>query len=191
MKQPPPTAPAARGKRTLLWIGLAVLAPVVLSYAFYYLFPRDSFVNYGELLPVGPVHPVQGTTPDGKLLRLDDLKGHWTMVVAAGGACDTTCSRMLYAMRQSRTMQGKAMDRVERLWLVTDDAALSAAMLEEHPGLIIARTTARQVEALPRGSNAVYLLDPLGNQVLAWPRDPDIKALAKDLARLLKASRIG
>jgi hypothetical protein len=34
-------------------------------------------------------------------------------------------------------------------------------------------------------------MDPLGNQVLAWPRPPDPKALAKDLGRLLKASRIG
>ena len=35
------------------------------------------------------------------------------------------------------------------------------------------------------------LIDPLGNQVLRY-RDPvDIKGLARDLARLLKASRIG
>jgi hypothetical protein len=35
------------------------------------------------------------------------------------------------------------------------------------------------------------LIDPLGNWVLAWPADPDIKALAKDLGRVLRASRIG
>jgi hypothetical protein len=43
----------------------------------------------------------------------------------------------------------------------------------------------------PRGDDAIYLVDPLGNEVLAWPMDPDIKALAKDLTRLLHASQIG
>ena len=37
----------------------------------------------------------------------------------------------------------------------------------------------------------IYLVDPLGNVVLAYPADPDSKRLAKDLERLLKASRIG
>ena len=41
------------------------------------------------------------------------------------------------------------------------------------------------------GSDRIYLFDPLGNLVLAYSRDPDIKALAKDLTRLLTASRIG
>ena len=49
----------------------------------------------------------------------------------------------------------------------------------------------RAVAALPKGEDAIYLVDPLGNQVLAWPRDPDIKALARDLTRVLEASRIG
>jgi len=34
-------------------------------------------------------------------------------------------------------------------------------------------------------------VDPLGNLVLRYPDDPDIKKMAGDLTRLLKASRIG
>jgi hypothetical protein len=37
----------------------------------------------------------------------------------------------------------------------------------------------------------IYLIDPLGNIVLRYPADPDIKRMAKDLERLLRASRIG
>jgi len=88
-------------------------------------------------------------------------------------------------------MQGKDMDRVARAWIVTDDAAPAAATLAEHPGIVVARLPADQIAKLPKGGTAVVLMDPLGNQVLAWPRQPDAKALAKDLARLLKASRIG
>jgi hypothetical protein len=37
----------------------------------------------------------------------------------------------------------------------------------------------------------IYLIDPLGNIVLRFPADPDIKRMAKDLERLLRVSRIG
>jgi hypothetical protein len=37
----------------------------------------------------------------------------------------------------------------------------------------------------------VYVIDPLGNLVLRYPTNPDIRGIANDLARLLKASRIG
>jgi len=43
----------------------------------------------------------------------------------------------------------------------------------------------------PSGPLSLYAVDPLGNLVLAWPADPDIKGIARDLTRLLKASRIG
>ena len=109
----------------------------------------------------------------------------------ARGACDAACGETLYATRQARTMQGKDMDRVARAWIVTDDAVPAPERLAEHPGIVVARLPASEVAKLPKGGSAVVLMDPLGNQVLAWPRQPDPKALAKDLSRLLKASRIG
>jgi len=35
------------------------------------------------------------------------------------------------------------------------------------------------------------VIDPLGNLMLRFPRDPDPRLMIKDLARLLKASRVG
>jgi hypothetical protein len=64
-------------------------------------------------------------------------------------------------------------------------------VLDEHPDLAVARVDAAVAAALPEGFDRIYLIDPLGNLVLAWPADPDIKAMAKDLTRLLRASRIG
>ena len=34
----------------------------------------------------------------------------------------------------------------------------------------------------PEGADRIYLIDPLGNFVLAWPSNPDIKAMARDLS---------
>jgi hypothetical protein len=190
---PGPVDPAAarRARRTLLLIVAAVVAPVALSYFFYYFMPRAAFTNYGELLPTAPLPQLAGTSLDGRALGTADLRGKWTILVPAGGACDAACGEALYATRQARTMQGKDSDRVERAWIVTDDAAPAPQRLAEHPGIIVLRLPAAEVARLPKAGNAVVLVDPLGNQVLAWPRQPDAKALAKDLGRLLKASRIG
>ena len=112
------------------------------------------------------------------------------MLVVAPAACDEACAKTLYATRQARTIQGKEMDRVVRVWLATGDGTPPPALARRASGPA-GRPRRRRPRRLPKGPQAVYLVDPLGNQVLAWPRDPDIKAMAKDLGRLLKASRIG
>ena len=74
---------------------------------------------------------------------------------------------------------------------VRRDGAPPATLAAEHPDLVTARVPAGALGAWPAGDERIYLVDPLGNFVLAFPRDPDIKAMAKDLTRLLRASRIG
>jgi len=189
-----PSAPSPRargGRRTLLLIAAVTLAPVVASYTAYYLFPREPAANYGTLMPTAPIPGIEGTRPDGSKFRLEDLRGRWVLVAQGGGDCDAACERKLYAMRQARTMQGKEQDRIVRVWLVPGDATLSAALLAQHPGLVVVRVPHSVPAKFPGGANPLYLIDPLGNLVLRYPDDPDIKGIARDLTRLLRASRIG
>ena len=72
-----PNPRARGGKRTLLLIAAVTLAPVIASYAAYYLFPRSPAVNYGTLLPTAPIEGIEGTRPDGAPFRLEDLRGRW------------------------------------------------------------------------------------------------------------------
>jgi hypothetical protein len=188
---PAPTDRARRARRTLLLIGAIAVAPILASYTIYYLFPRATFTNYGTLLPTAPAPEVAGQRLDGTPFRLADLRGRWVLVVAGDGACDAACRRMLYATRQARTMQGREQDRIARAWLVTGDVPPDPDVLADHPGLVVARVPGAGIAALPRGAGAIYLVDPLGNLVLHYPDDPDIKGLAKDLGRVLKASGIG
>ncbi len=73
----------------------------------------------------------------------------------------------------------------------------SPDLATDHPDLAVAAATAEQLARLPiRAATldkgvSIFLLDPRGNLVLRYPADPDIKRLAKDLERLLRASRIG
>jgi peroxiredoxin len=194
MSEPvPPNAGMSRGnRRTLVLLALVTVAPVVASYAAYYWFPREKQANYGELLPTQPAPELAGTTPDGAVFRLSELRGKWVLATAASGACDRACMQTLYATRQARTIQGREMERVVRLLVVTDaDGAPAASLAGEHPDLVTARVAPGALAAWPAGDDRVYLIDPLGNLVLAYPRDPDVKAMAKDVTRLLKASRIG
>jgi cytochrome oxidase Cu insertion factor (SCO1/SenC/PrrC family) len=179
-----------RTRRTLLLIAAIGVAPVVASYATYYFWPRETQVNYGALLAT-PAPGIEGVRSDGRPFQLADLHGRWVLAMAAPGACDTACDRMLYATRQARTIQGREMDRVVRLWLVTDAAPLPPTLATNHPELDVVRVTPQVAARLPSEGARIYLIDPRGNLVLTWPADPDIKALAKDLERLLRASQIG
>ncbi len=186
----PPGGRERRARRTLVLLALVCIAPVAASYAIYYLFPRSAQVNYGTLLPTAPAPAIEGNTAE-RPFRLADLRGRWVLLVVANDACDKACERLLYATRQARTMQGKDQDRVVRVLLSEGDGgALPAALLAQHPGLVVV-SGAHGVAALPGGGKGPLLVDPLGNVVLSYPEDPDIKGLAGDLSRLLRASRIG
>ncbi|HVF64183.1 MAG TPA: hypothetical protein VNE58_09330 [Casimicrobiaceae bacterium] len=186
-----PARHARRSKRTLVMIAAAVIAPVALSYSIYFFAPRGAFTNYGELLPTKPIAPITGVEDSGKMFRLAERPGRWVVLIPSTRTGQKANETMLFATRQARTMQGRERERIERLWLVADEAHADAKLVAEHPDVVVVRTSAEQIRTLPKGAEAIYLIDPLGNLVLAWPRDPDIKALSRDLSRLLKASRIG
>ncbi|HZI84036.1 MAG TPA: hypothetical protein VFF44_08980, partial [Casimicrobiaceae bacterium] len=124
--------------------------------------------------------------------RLDSMQGRWILLVVTGSACDSLCERALYATRQARAIQGREQDRVARaLLLPVGVAPPPEALLAQHPGLIVAQADPRQWTPALGAAERIHVLDPLGNLVLTYPADPDIRRLAKDLERLLKASRIG
>jgi hypothetical protein len=87
------------------------------------------------------------------------------------------------------------MERVERAWLLEDDVAPSAGVTREYEGTTqIAAQGSALLRLLPASAaprDHIYIIDPLGNVVLRYPRDPDPNRMKKDLSRLLRASRIG
>jgi hypothetical protein len=184
-----------RARRTLALLALVCAAPVVASYVAYYWLHPTARSNYGELLQPARTPEITGQRPDGTPFRLSELRGRWVLVSADAARCDTQCERKLYATRQARAIQGREQDRVVRVWLLPAGAPpTSAELTAQHPGIIVVRGDSRQWDALPGfdgATGSIYLLDPLGNLVLRYPAEPDIRGLARDLERLLRASRIG
>lgn len=163
-----------------LWIALVCAAPLVLGTAAYLLgWSPGAPSNYGELLPPRAVTAAP----------LSELRGKWVLVAFDAAACDASCERKLYVMRQVRRAQGKDMDRIERLWVLTDSGKPRADALAASEGTRISRN---ENFGFPgNATDYIYLVDPLGNLMMRFPRDPDPSKLIKDLQRLLKYSRFG
>jgi hypothetical protein len=168
---------SARNK--LLLIGAVCLAPLVLgTLAWYFKLDVGAPGNYGELLPP---RPLSGPP-------FDRLRGKWLLIAVDGASCDAWCERKLYYLRQLRKALGKDMDRVERLWLLTDDARPRAELLQAIDGTLIER--APKMDAFPgKPVDHLYVVDPFGNLMMRYPRDPDPSRMLKDLQRLMKFAR--
>jgi cytochrome oxidase Cu insertion factor (SCO1/SenC/PrrC family) len=184
-----------RGRLKALGIFLVCLVPFVAAYVTYYFWRPESRMNYGELLPAQALPDALGTKPDGTALVAADLRGKWVLVQADSGSCAEPCLKKLYSMRQVRLAQGKNFERVERVWLVLDDVAPKVAEPRLTEGVLVVRPSDRGVLApFPAEGDVrdhLYLVDPLGNVMLRFPKDADPKRVLKDLQRLLKVSQVG
>jgi len=197
------TAPSPshwRRYRTLYLLLAVCVAPVLASYTAYYLLPPSGRTNYGALVePQRPLPELTLRRLDAKSVPAASLRGSWTMVQVDSGACDAACERKLWQMRQVRLTAGKDADRVQRVWLIVDDEPLAASVIREYDGTLFLRARADEVAAFLRlpaqpeskPAEHIWLIDPLGNLMLRWPKDADASRMKKDLIRLLKASGIG
>jgi ferric-dicitrate binding protein FerR (iron transport regulator) len=184
-----------RGRRVAFLILAMCAMPTVAAWFAYFVWQPQSRANYGELIEPRQLRDSELRLLDGGSFRLSQLRGKWVMLHVDSGACTEGCRRKLVYMRQARLAQGKAMARVERVWLLTDSVAPEDALAREFEGTQIARAEGSAVLAeFPAARSRVdhiYVVDPLGNLMLRFPADPDPRRIVKDLARLLRASRIG
>ena len=188
-----------RGRWKLFAVLMVCAAPLILSYLTYYVIKPTGRTNYGTLIDprTRPIPAMASTTLDGRPQKLEQYAGKWIMLKVGGGECAEACQKQLFAMRQWRLMQGKNMDRVERVWLVTDNAPLDTMTIRQYDGMHLLRAPSGVVtqwlpaEAGTQPSDHIYLIDPLGNLMMRFPADPDPRKVYKDIAKLLKASAIG
>lgn len=191
--------PKAQGRWKLFAIILVCASPMIASYLTYYVIKPGGRTNYGALLDPRqhPMPPLGATTLDGKPADLDAYKGKWIMLQADSGDCAESCRNKLLQQRQLRLIQGKEMDRVERVWLVTDDRPIDTMLLREYDGTRVLRADpARLRQWLPVEQGAavtdhVYMIDPLGNLMMRFPKNSDPNKMKKDVSKLLRASSIG
>jgi len=123
---------------------------------FYYGVRPDERTNYGALvqpqrnlaaLPIIPLikpdtesgfldvlRVTEGSEPRATLDRLEDFRGRWLIIRVGPSNCGEDCQKALWIMRQVRLTTGRDRDRVERLWLVTDNTSPDQAVLTDYQG---------------------------------------------------------
>ena len=200
----PDTVLARQARRTragrwqMLLLALVCAAPVIASYYSYYVARPEARRSFGELIePQRPLPAASATDLSGRPVELTSLKGQWLLLSVAGGACDAACENNLYLQRQLREGLGKDKDRLDWVWLVSDDARLPEALLPalgqatvlRVPPAVLADWLAPAAgQTLPEH---LYVVDPMGHWMMRFPAGLD-KAGAggakRDLERLMRAS---
>ena len=187
------------GRWKLFAVVAICAAPMVASYLTYYVIKPQARTNHGALIDprAHPIPLLGSTSLDGQPATLEEYKGKWVMLQVDESDCLEKCQSKLYEMRQLRLTQGKDMDRIERVWLVTDAQPLETRTLREYDGTHVLRVNPVALKAwLPvedgtTVSDHLYMIDPLGNLMMRFPKDADPNKMKKDITKLLNASRIG
>ena len=153
MTLPTPTPPRPRTRTPLVLIVLISLAPVLAAVVAYFNpdWRPDGSVAYGTLIepqrPIPVSTALQATTLDGKPFDVASLKGKWLLITADGGDCQDACARKLFILRNSHASQGKNVERLARVWFITDDAPVPERVLEAYKGTIMLRVQPEQLKA--------------------------------------------
>ena len=187
------------GRMKMLLVLLACASPVIASYFTYFVIRPEGRTNYGTL-----IQPTR-SLPEAELRDLDDrtvparsLRGQWLLVVVGPAACDAGCEQLLLMQRQLREMVGREKDRIDKVWLVTDDAPLRpelrAALSQPGAPFTVLRMPQAQaaawLEPAPGHGLAehLYLVDPMGEWMMRMPAQAEPQRVKRDLERLLRAS---
>lgn len=188
------------GRVQMVLLLLVCLAPVVASYiTFYWIKPSGGPRSQSTLIaPVRDLPTALATDLQGRTVALSTLKGQWLLMVVAGGDCDALCQNQLYFQRQLREVLGKEKDRVDRVWLITDDAPVpdsvrpalaQATVLRVSPQVLAGWLQADSGRPL---KDHLYVADPMGNAMMRTAPELTVEKAAgvkRDLERLLRASK--
>lgn len=186
------------GRVKMLLILAVCAAPVVASYLSYYVIKPQGRTNHGTLITPPKPMPTQAgltfTNLQGQPVAAAALQGQWLLVSVGGGVCDTACERQLYLQRQLREGLGRDKDRVDRVWLIPDQAEVRPSLLPALAQSWTLRVDAArlsqwlQPEPGQALSSYLFLVDPRGDWMMRFPADADPAGIKKDLTRLLKAN---
>lgn len=187
-----------RGRLKMLAVLAVCASPVVASYLTYFVIRPDGRNNYGALIqPTRSLPDLVLRDIDGKVVPAKNLRGQWLLVTVGDSACGVDCDKRLFMQRQLREMVGRERDRVDKIWLLTDDkplnASLRAAVLAP-PAATVLRVdrTALATWLAPAQGHAledhIYVVDPMGEWMMRFPADPEPSRVKRDLDRLLRGS---
>ena len=103
----------------------------------------------------------------------------------------------LYMQRQLRQMVGRERDRLDKVWLIVDEAPVPAELKAYLTGLEpvqVLRVPQAELAAWLQPASGqtlqdhLYVVDPMGEWMMRFPPQPEPAKVKRDLDRLLRAS---
>ncbi len=184
---------ARKNRIKFLLLALVMLSPVIASYFFYVLEIRpEGTVNYGELLEVKPLKGQALNIENNTIFRARNTHGKWSLITIDSGQCDEYCQKKLYQMRQVRLVQNTEQDRVERIWLIDDHYVPDQDIKNEYEGTVLLSAKdsdlLKEFPAVLSQHDHIYVVDPMGNLMMRFPKDANPTKISKDVKHLLKLS---
>lgn len=186
------------GRLKMLLVLLVCAAPVIASYFTYYVIRPQGRTNHGTLIEPQRALPDAAALPltdlDGAPVDPRTLEGQWLLVAVAGGACDADCERQLYLQRQLREALGRDKERLDRVWLIDDQAPVRPELRAALQGATVLRAPR---EALARWLEPAagqpleahfYVADPFGHWMMRMPAPSEPAAIKRDLDKLMRGS---
>lgn len=153
--------------------------------------------NNGILIqPAKPLGEIAAIQADGETFTLKDLRGKWTMLYVATQGCEQDCKQTIFYMRHIWALLNKESHRVKRLLIVDESSkAQLADFLINYPEMMVVTDVGlslqKQLPADISEEPVIYLVDPIGNVMMAFPQSLDAAKIFKDLKKLLKISQVG
>lgn len=184
---------ARKNRVKFLLLMLLMLSPVIISIALHMTeFRPEGTVNYGELLEVKALQGQAREIEHNTIYRARDMRGKWSLITIDSGECDDYCQKKLYQMRQVRLVQNTEKERIERIWLIDDDLMPHSDVKTEYAGtVLLSAMNSSLLGEFPADISRrdhIYVVDPMGNLMMRYPRDADPSKMSKDLKLLLKLS---
>ena len=189
----------ASGRLKMLLVLLACIAPVAASYFAFYVLRPVARSNYATLIE--PSREIPAALPltdlDGRSVSASSLKGQWLIVAVGRSSCDADCEQRLFMQRQLREMTGRERDRIDKVWLVIDEAPIAPqlrAALAAAPATQVLRVPAAALQKWlqPAAGESLeshlYVVDPMGQWMMRPPRDVKPEKFKRDIDKLLRAS---
>lgn len=186
---------------TLLALLGLFLIPLIAAWWFYTSHQRNPnfrTTQFGQFIKP----PIAMITLMPKSTR-QQLKGKWTIALLNPTACQAQCVHALYEMRQIRRASGRHQRAIQPLLLTYRDAKqplLKKLLTRYYPNIqlvvlnrdIFTNNIKQQFTAdYALSSGTIYLIDPQGYAMMAYPPKSNASGIFKDLQRLLKVSPRG
>lgn len=202
-------------KRSLVPLYLILLSciiPVVAAALLYFVpgLRPEGATNYGAFVMPQRSMPSSAQLPlrtlDGNSFDLNSLKGRWVLVSADGGDCPDSCATKLHYTRNAHASQGKNVERLVRVWFVTDNETIPQKVLDAYKGTLMLRVDPVALGTFLLGQEVragadeleremdkyLWIIDPLGNLIMYYPgQETDPVRFRNDIAKLLHVSVIG